>query len=110
MNSKTKSKSKSKSNKLITTSAQKTVSISQKNIIRKLKNEIENIENIKFNVTRSNKSIMTSSLKDGSEITIASFEKKNGKNLAMIDIKGILESQRNEKQSFWRQILDQLFK
>lgn len=92
-----------------TTSAQKTLSWSKEVILEKLEDEITKGTGLIFQVTRV-ENIKEAKLKDGSKIVIASFDKDNGKALAMIDHKDIPENQlRSEIQRGLRQKLDKIF-
>ncbi len=64
---------------------------------------------ITFEATKSD-NIREAKLNDGSTIVIASFDKENGKTLAMIDHKDLSENfKRNEIQSKLRKKLDEIF-
>ena len=94
--------------KKITTSAQKSLKIDKSTAIKQLLAEVSTDKHVVFTQT-SNPSIYKAKLKDQSELIVAGFEKEDGKTLAMIDHKNILEDQRQAQQKHWRNLLDKLF-
>ncbi len=96
--------------KKFTTSAQKTLSLSKEAILKKLEEEMTKDTSLVFeDTTRAN--IKEAKLKDGSKLIIASFDKENGKTLAMIDHKDLPDDGvRSEIQKKLRQKLDKIFK
>ena len=95
--------------KKFTTSAQKTVTLPKDVILKKLEDYMSEDSDLIFEKTKSD-NIREAKLKDGSTIVIASFDKKNGKTLAMIDHKDLSEDlERNEIQTKLRKKLDEIF-
>lgn len=95
--------------KKFTTSAQKTVALPKEVTLKKLEDEISKDSELIFEETKSN-NIRKAKLKDGSTIVIASFDKENGKTLAMIDYKDLSEDfKRSEIQKKLRKKLDDIF-
>ena len=96
--------------KKFTTSAQKTLSLSKNTILKKLESEIVSGKALIFEATK-NEDVKQASLQDGSKLVIASFDKENGKTLAMIDHKDIPGNKvRSKIQKGLRQKLDKIFK
>ncbi len=96
--------------KKFTTSAQKTVTLPKDVILEKLENEMSKDFELIFEKTKSD-NIRKAKLKDGSSIVIASFDKENGKTLAMIDHKDLPEDfKRTDIQTKLRKKLDEIFK
>ena len=93
---------------LITTSAQKTVRLNQKDALEKLLEKVTVAEKSKFTQTK-NANIYKSQFKDQSILSVASFDKGNGSTVAMIDHKNIPANHRKKWQSHWRKVLDELF-
>jgi hypothetical protein len=93
----------------ITTSAQKTLNLHKDKILKKLVNEVGKEENLKFSKTK-NPNLYSAEMKDGSQLYVASFEKENGKGLAMIDHKNINSNKRSTLQKKWKQTLEKIFK
>lgn len=95
--------------KKFTTSAQKTVELPKNVILKKLEEEMIKESELVFVKTKSD-NIRKAKLKDGSTIVIASFDKENGKTLAMIDHKDLSEDyNRTDIQTKLRKKLDKLF-
>lgn len=95
--------------KKFTTSAQKTVKLPKDVILKKLEEEFSKDAELIFEETKSD-NIRKAKLKDGSTVIIASFDKENGKTLAMIDHKDLSENfERNEIQTKLRKKLDKIF-
>ena len=95
--------------KKFTTSAQKTVELPKNVILKKLQAEMTKGSELVFEKTKSD-NIRKAKLKDGNTIVIASFDKENGKRLAMIDHKYLSEDcNRTEIQTKLRKKLDKLF-
>ncbi len=96
--------------KKFTTSAQKTVTLPKDVILKKLEDEMSKDFELIFEKTKSD-NIRKAKLKDGSSIVIASFDKENGKTLAMIDHKDLPEDfKRTDIQTKLRKKLDEIFK
>ncbi len=76
--------------KKFTTSAQKTLTLPKEVILKKLEDEMTKDAELIFTQTNS-PNIRKAKMKDGSTIVIASFDKENGKTLAMIDHKNLSE-------------------
>ncbi len=74
--------------KKFTTSAQKTLTLPKEVILQMLEDEITQDPQIIFENTKI-ENIKKAKLKNGSELVIASFDKEDGKTLAMIDLKNI---------------------
>jgi hypothetical protein len=72
--------------KKFTTSAQKTLTLTKEVILQKLEREMSKDPALVFEKTEAD-NIRKAKLKDGSEVVIASFDKDDGKTLAMIDFK-----------------------
>ena len=95
--------------KTFTTSAQKTIRLSQDEILQKLENELSRSEKVIFENTKD-ENIREAKMKDGSMLVIASFIKDNGMTLAMIDHKKLSSKiKREDVQKKWRKKLDELF-
>jgi len=95
--------------KKITTSAQKTLSLPKDVILKKLEDEMTKDTSLVFQATKR-ENIKEAKLKDGSKIVIATFDKDNGKTLAMIDHKDLPNNKvRSEIQNSIRQKLDKIF-
>ena len=95
--------------KKFTTSAQKTLSLPKHVILKKLEDEMTKDKTLIFQKT-NRKNIKEAKLKDGSKLVIATFEKENGKTLAMIDHKDLPKNKvRAEIQQSLRQKLDKIF-
>jgi len=96
--------------KKFTTSAQKTVTLPKGVILKMLEEEISKDSGLIFKETKVD-NIREAKLKDGSTLVIASFDKENGKTLAMIDHKDLSEDfERKEIQTKLRNKLDEIFK
>ena len=96
--------------KKFTTSAQKTVPLPKGVILKMLEEEISKDSGLIFKETKVD-NIREAKLKDGSTLVIASFDKENGKTLAMIDHKDLSEDfERKEIQTKLRNKLDEIFK
>ena len=95
--------------KKFTTSTQKTVKLSKYVVLEKLEKQITKVSELIFEKTKSD-DIRKAKLKDGSTLLIASFDKENGKTLAIIDHKNLSEEHnRNEIQMKFRKTLDKIF-
>ena len=96
--------------KKFTTSAQKTLSLPKEVILKKLEDEMTKDGSLVFeNTAREN--IREAKLKDGSKLIIASFDKGNGKTLAMIDHKDLPDNEvRSEIQEKLKQKLTEIFR
>ncbi|MDQ6814285.1 MAG: hypothetical protein M3040_11140 [Bacteroidota bacterium] len=95
--------------KKFTTSAQKTLELPKNVILKKLEEEMTRESELVFVKTKSD-NIRKAKLKDGSTNVIASFDKENGKTLAMIDHKDLSEDyNRTDIQTKLRKKLDKLF-
>ena len=95
--------------KKFTTSAQKTLTLRKDVILEMLEDEMSKDAGLVFEKTKS-EDIRKALLKDGSTIIIASFEKENGKTLAMIDHKNLSEDfERSEVQTKLKKKLDKIF-
>jgi len=96
--------------KKFTTSAQKKVTLPKGVILKMLEEEISKDSGLIFKETKVD-NIREAKLKDGSTLVIASFDKENGKTLAMIDHKDLSEDfERKEIQTKLRNKLDEIFK
>lgn len=96
--------------KKFTTSAQKTLTLSKDVILNKLETEMSKDSELVFKETKSD-NIREAKLNNGSTVIIASFDKVNGKTLAMIDHKDLPEDfERKEIQTKLREKLDEIFK
>ena len=96
--------------KKFTTSAQKTLTLPKDVILKMLADEMSKDAELVFEETKSD-NIRQATLKDGSTLVIAGFDKENGKTLAMIDYKNVSANfKRAEIQSKLRQKLDKIFK
>ena len=94
--------------KKFTTSAQKTTTLPKAAILKKLANEIGKDGTVFKKTTSEN--IRKAVLPDGSTLVIASFDKENGKTLAMIDHKNLPDPRnRNKVQKGLRKTLDNIF-
>lgn len=95
--------------KKFTTSAQKTLSLPKAVILQKLETGMTSGSALVFQATKR-ENIKEATLKDGSKLVIASFDKEGGKTLAMIDLKDVPgDNDRFEIQKSLRQKLDTLF-
>ncbi|MDQ2721551.1 MAG: hypothetical protein M3Z26_17575 [Bacteroidota bacterium] len=92
-----------------TTSAQKTIKLSQDESLQKLEDELTRSEKVIFENT-NHENIRSAKMEDGSVLVIASFIKDNGLTLAMIDHKKIsAETKREDVQKKWRNKSDKIF-
>ena len=95
--------------KKFTTSAQKTLTLPKEVILKKLEEEMSKNSELVFQKTKLD-NIREAKLNNGSTVVIASFDKENGKTLAMIDHKDLSEDfERKEIQTKLREKLDEIF-
>lgn len=95
--------------KRFTTSAQKTLMLPKDVILEKLESEMSKEADLIFEQTKSD-NIRKAKLKDGSTLVIASFDKTDGKTLAMIDHKNLPQNlERDQVQPRLRKKLDEIF-
>ncbi|MBD1395503.1 hypothetical protein [Mucilaginibacter glaciei] len=95
--------------KKFTTSAQKTLSLSKEVILQRLETEMSRDSKLIFKETNK-ENIKEAKLIDGSVLVIASFDKEDGKTLAMIDFKDVPEEfDRQKIQKHLRNRLDKIF-
>jgi hypothetical protein len=97
-------------NNKFTTSAQKTLFLSPDIILKKMVVAMSEETGLKFEPTE-NVNIRMAKAGDGSKLIIASFDKGNGKALAMLDFKGVPgDKKRADIQGKLRKMLDELFR
>jgi len=94
--------------KRVTTSAQKTVRMAKDLSLRRLQATIGDQESVSFEAT-ANPDILVAQLEDGSKLYVASFDKDDGRSIAMIDHKDVDEASRERWHQHWRQSIDEIF-
>ena len=95
--------------KKITTSAQKSIVMDKKLAVARLVDNVSADAHVEFTQT-CDPFIYKAKLAGDSKLTVAVFDKENGKILAMIDHKNIPEDKRKSQQNHWKELLENTFK